>query len=105
MPMHAGEMGLNAGMQAGMPPELASLVGGGVGGGDVAEPQDAEDYVQAMLDMIASWRQAESDPEDLLVLEKISTLLQQISTGRAKEASDAMQGKLSPRILAQSYGG
>ena len=93
----------------GLPSELAALLGGGEApgqplAGNEAAPQDAAGYVQSILDMVNEWRQAEQDPEDLLVLEKISTLLQQISTSRAKEAQDAMQGKLSPRILAQAYG-
>lgn len=98
-------------MQGGGENPLAALLGGGgdpaLQGGmqDGAEPQDSEGYVQAILDMISQWRQDEQDPQDLLVLEKISTLLQGITTGRAKEAQDAMQGKLSPRILAQSVGG
>ena len=67
------------------------------------QPVDSSGYVQELLALIDKWRQAEQDPEDLLALEKISTMLQQIETGRAKEAQAAMSGKLSPRIMSQAY--
>lgn len=90
------------GAGGGLPPELASLIGGG---GQEAPPQDASGYVQAILEMLNEWRMNEQDPEDLLALEKISTMLQQIVTGHAKEEQQAMAGKFSPRMMAQAYGG
>lgn len=67
-------------------------------------PYDAVGYVQAILEMLNEWRMNEQDPEDLMALEKISTLLQQVATQHHKESQDAMSGKLSPRMMSQAYG-
>lgn len=68
------------------------------------QPFDASSYVQALMEMIAEWQANESDPEDLLALENIRTTLQKIDTRRSKEETDALGGKLSPRLLARAHG-
>ena len=81
---------------AGMPAEMPPAEGGG---------GSSEDFARSMLDLINEWRQVEADEEDLLMLEQVSTLVQKLLTRNSKEAMDAMQGKLSPRMMAQAYGG
>ena len=74
----------------GMPPQ---------GGGE----QPSEMYV-ALRDLLNEIRMNEQDEQDLLDLEKIGTIVQGLLARNQKEAQDAMQGKLSPRMLSQAYG-
>lgn len=67
--------------------------------------QDSGAFAKSMLELIDEWRQVETDDEDLLMIEQISTMVQKLLARNSKEAMDAMQGKLSPRIMAQAYGG
>lgn len=67
--------------------------------------QSSEDFARSMLELINEWRQVESDEQDLLEIEKISTMLQNLLARNAKEAMDAMGGKLSPRLMASAYQG
>lgn len=66
---------------------------------------DSGEFARSMLDLINEWRQVEQDDEDLLLIEKISTMVQQLLARNQKESMDAMQGKLSPRLMSQAYGG
>src|SRR3989304_967675 len=79
----AGGASALAADQGGGPPE-------GAGG---AQPESA-DFAKSMLELINEWRQVETDEEDLLAIEKISTLVQMLLTRNAKAGMDAMQGKL-----------
>lgn len=89
---------------------MAALMGG-AGAGAAADPmamagggQDSGEFAREMLSLIDEWRQVETDDEDLLMIEQISTMVQKLLARNSKEAMDAMQGKLSPRMLAQAYG-
>jgi hypothetical protein len=66
---------------------------------------DSEDFARSMLELINEWRQVESDEEDLLMIEQVSTLVQKLLARNQKESLEAMQGKLSPRMMSQAYGG
>ena len=93
---------------------LAALLGGqapaaSMGGQAPSAPMggdgpDSGEFAKSMLELIDEWRQVETDEEDLLMIEQISTMVQKLLARNSKEAMDAMQGKLSPRMLAQSYG-
>jgi hypothetical protein len=43
--------------------------------------------------------------QDKLIIEKVTTLLQQLKAGREKESEAALGGKLSPRLMSKAYGG
>jgi len=83
---------------------MAAMQGGGAPEGAGGSQPESADFARSMLELINEWRQVETDEEDLLAIEKISTLVQMLLTRNAKEGMDAMQGKLSPRLLGQAYG-
>lgn len=80
-------------------PDGAALPYAGEEGG-----QSSEDFARSMLELINEWRQVETDEEDLLQIEQLSTLVQKLLARNQKESLDAMQGKLSPRMMSQAYG-
>lgn len=56
--------------------------------------QDAQDYLSV-----------EQDEEDKLTMAKVLTMLQGYLAKEQKESDQAMQGKASPRLMRQAYGG
>lgn len=58
--------------------------------------QDAEALLREALAKVAEARDAEPDDQDSLLMEKVTTLIQQILAGRAKER-EAMMGS-SPAL-------
>lgn len=89
------------------PMAMLGAMGAGQGAapaGDGAAP-DSEEFARSVLDLINEWRMVEQDDEDLLMIEQISSLVQKLLARNAKEARDAMGGKLSPRLMSQAYGG
>jgi hypothetical protein len=88
----------------GVPPELAALLGGG---GDPAEaepaPSDPPDILRQMLELASDYRSVEEDDEDLLSIEKVTTLIQQLLAKQQKEADGMLQGKASPRAMRRAY--
>ena len=100
------------------PPGLAGLLGGGMGGPpdqiQVAGPAPAEeeeapsapsDILRDMLALAQQFRDGEEDDEDLLQIEKVTTLIQQLLANNQKEADGMMQGKMSPRGLRKALSG
>ena len=77
----------------------------GMEGMGAPAPENPSEMYSALRDLLNEIRQIEQDEEDLMALEKIGTLVQGLLARNAKEATDAMAGKLSPRMLAQAYGG
>lgn len=69
------------------------------GGGDPSE------ILRNILAEIDRYRQAEQDDEDLLQIEKVSTLVQQILANQQKDVDSAMGGKLSPKLMRRAQGG
>jgi len=58
-----------------------------------------------MIDLSQQYLQAETDQEDLLSMQKISTELQQLLTKDQQDAEQAMQGKTTPRAMRKAFGG
>jgi hypothetical protein len=68
------------------------------------EPRDPAEIIDEMMDLLFEYRATESDAEDLLVIEKVGTILQQLRARNQKEADGMMQGKITPRALRRAYG-
>jgi hypothetical protein len=104
-------------MQGGMPPELASLLGGGgappPGDPGMMPPEQGApeggestiDILNQMLDLAKLYMEVDEDEEDKMTMAKVLSILQGYLAAEQRESQDAMQGKLSPKLLAQSYGG
>lgn len=78
---------------AGPPPPA----GPGGGGGDPS------DLIREMLDILDEYKASEEDEEDLLLVEKIGTQLQQLLANNQKELDGAMKGTISPKLLRKQY--
>lgn len=85
-----------AGLMGGQGP--APTGPGGQAGGSTV------DILRQMLDLGKQYLDVEQDEEDILTMTKVLQLLQGYLASEQKEQQDAMQGKLSPKLLAQSYG-
>ena len=106
---------MQPGMQGGtgMPPELASLLGGaapppGMMPPEQGAPEGGEstiDILNQMLDLAKLYMEVDEDEEDKMTMAKVLSILQGYLAAEQRESQDAMQGKLSPKLLAQSYGG
>lgn len=106
---------MQPGMQGGMPPELASLLGGAApppGDPGMMPPEQGPeggestiDILNQMLDLAKLYMEVDEDEEDKMTMAKVLTMLQGYLAAEQRESQDAMQGKLSPKLLAQSYGG
>jgi hypothetical protein len=99
-----------------MPPELASLLGGaappqgdpGMMPPEQGAPEGGEstiDILNQMLDLAKLYMEVDEDEEDKMTMAKVLSILQGYLAAEQRESQDAMQGKLSPKLLAQSYGG
>lgn len=98
----------------GPPADLAALLGAGGGGADAAqapapapggEGQDSIEIVGQMLDLGKQYLDVEPDQEDLLLMQKILTQLQQVLAKDQSDADQAMQGSTNPRAMRKAFGG
>lgn len=91
--------------------QLAAIIGagGGAGADPSVPPQqdspDPNDLLQQILDIAAQYKQVEDDPQDLLTVEKVTTLVQQLIAANQKEADGMLQGKATPRAIRRASGG
>lgn len=93
--------------QAGDPSaQIAQMLGLG-GGGQAPEEASADpnDLLQQILELAAQYKQVEEDPQDLLTVEKVTTLVQQLIAANQKEADGMMSGKVTPRAIRKATGG
>ena len=93
---------------AGPPPDLAAALGAPPPGAEPppdqgAPAQDSAEIVSGMLDQAKQYLDTEQDHEDLLSMQKISTLLQQLLTKDQQDADAAMSGNLKPRTLRKAF--
>lgn len=58
-----------------------------------------------MLDLGKQYLDVEPDQEDLLLMQKILTQLQQVLTKDQTDADQAMQGSTNPRAMRKAFGG
>lgn len=93
--------------------ELAAGAAGPPGAPTGGQPQGEEDLSpQARFDRLISDARslASSDGEfseqDKLIIEKVTTLIQQLRAGREKDEQQAMMGKLTPgsSVMRKAYG-
>lgn len=88
----------------GVPPELAALLGGA--GAPQTEPEAAPasgpDILRQMLQSAAAYRDSEDDDEDLMEIEKVTSLIQGLLAKQAKEQDDMLMGKVTPRALRRA---
>ena len=63
------------------------------------------DILNQMLDLAKLYMEVDEDEEDKLTMAKVLQMLQGYLAAEQKEQQDAMQGKISPKLLAQSYAG
>lgn len=96
----------------GLPPEIMALLGG-AGAGDVAAPPEVEeeslDWGARLHRMISDARAVTEEggvsEKERLLLEKVTTMIQQIRAEREKEQDGLIQGKMSPGALRRAVGG
>lgn len=86
----------------GGPPESIQV---SPGGGEEEAPSAPADLLRDMLDLAAQYREGEDDDEDLLQIEKVTTLIQQLLANNQKESDQMIQGKMSPRGLRKALSG
>ena len=100
-----------AAMGDGVPPGLEGLLGGPPESIQVSPPEeegpsgDPAGILRDILDLCREYQNVEQDDEDLLQIEKVTTLLQQLLANNQKEADGMMQGKMSPRGLRKALSG
>lgn len=97
------------GPPAGPPPPDPSQTGGPPpgpdgGGGDPSQ-QDPSNLIRDMLDLLDQYKSTEEDEADKLLVEKIGTQLQQLLANNQQTLDQAMQGKISPKLLRKQYAG
>lgn len=90
----------------GPPPDLAAMLGGGPqqappATGDQGQG-DPVAIVSNMLDLASQYLQVEPDEEDKLLMQKVTTQLQQLLAKDQADADGAMQGNLNPRTLRKA---
>lgn len=61
--------------------------------------------IKEIISLVRSYAEQEDDEENILVAEKITTMLQQILAAEQKDADSMMAGKVSPKALRKAYGG
>lgn len=89
-----------------MSPAIMQALGGGQPAEEPAqEGGSALDLIRDALELVRQYAQQEQSEQNTLDAEKITTLLQGLLAAEEKEMDDAMQGKASPRVLRQAYGG
>lgn len=86
--------------------------GGGMPGGGM--PPDSPDQgdgatdplelYKAMKELLREAIDVEHDQEDVLALEKISTLVQQLIANNQKLQDQAMSGAMDPKMMRKAYG-
>lgn len=64
---------------------------------------DPEEMLKQMLDLADEYKTSESDEEDVLAIEKVSTLIQQLLAKQQKERDGLAQGKMTPSAVRRSY--
>lgn len=72
---------------------------------EAAPEESTLDILNRMIEDAKLYMEIDPDEEDKLTMAKVLTMLQGYLAAEQKEAQDAMQGKLSPKILSQAYGG
>jgi hypothetical protein len=77
----------------GQPPSPDASAGG----------DDPTNIIRDMLDLLNEYKASEEDEEDLLLVEKIGTQLQQLLANNQKELDGAMKGTISPKLLRKQY--
>jgi hypothetical protein len=70
-----------------------------------AAPQDPVAIVQQMLALAAEYKKVASDHEDLLLLERATSILQGLLAKDQQDRDGLIQGKASPRALRRTLGG
>lgn len=67
------------------------------------EDSDVLDLIKAALDGLDAYKRQEDDEENTLLAEQATSLLQKILANEQKMGSDALAGKMSPRLLSRAY--
>lgn len=98
-----------AGAGAGIPPQIAALLAGA--GGPPGQPQAAPsppgggkptDALAAALDALRSYIQREPDQQHKLLVEKCTTIIQQILAEEQQMHDGAMGGTADPRLMRKA---
>ena len=78
----------------------------GMGAPQQPEGGDMASDVRQIIQAVRAFADANGTSEqERLVVEKITTLLQQLSSDREKEEQGMLQGKLSPGAMSRAYAG
>lgn len=91
---------------------MEALLGGGGGmppgdpmaGAPPAEEEDVSSMLKEMLEIARGYLDQESDEQNKLTMEQVTTLLQKVLAAEEKELQDALGGKMSPKLLSKAYG-
>ena len=95
----------------GLPPEIMALMGGGgmppepPMGDPAAGGESTVDILERMIEDAKLYIDTDEDEEDKHTMTKVLTILQGYLADEQKESQNAMQGKLSPKVMARAYGG
>jgi len=103
-------------MSQGMDAIMAAISGGGAPAGppvtapggpsEAPEPSgDTSDYARQIVELVQQALRVEEDDLEKQKYVKLLQIAQDILATEQKEAQDAMQGKVSPRLLSKAYGG
>lgn len=68
------------------------------------ETSDPSDILRQILQLADAYRQAEQDDEDLLQVEKVTSLVQQLLAKQQSERDGLLQGKYTPSALRRIGG-
>jgi hypothetical protein len=90
-----------------LPPDLLAALGGaGAAGGPPEQgPGDPVELLRQILDLADEYKSVERDEEDILVIEKVTSIVQGLLAKNQREDDGMMQGKLTPRALRRAAGG
>lgn len=67
------------------------------------QADDGAAKIKEIISLVRSYADQEDDEENVLVAEKITTMLQQILANEQKDVEGMMQGKVSPKALRKAY--
>lgn len=69
-----------------------------------AADRSPEELLREMLRLAGEYRTVERDDEDLLAIERVTTLVQQLLAAQQKERDGLLSGGLNPRAIRRLVG-
>lgn len=87
------------------PPGPAGPPPGPQGQPDPHDPAHAQELLKQMLDIADEYKMGEQDEQDVLAIEKVTTMIQDLLAKQQQEQDGLASGKSTPRALRRALAG